>query len=216
MKGKFLLPFFSILALASCSTAYKSGQTPDDVYYSPARFQDEDQERRRDRRDDQRYELSDNRDIRMRIYDPRWRYFDNDFYYSPYHYGFSTGYYYNPFYWSLPVYNPVVVVNPAPRVSTPRMVNLSGYGNGYNNVNSNPVNSKLGTLNNPTYRGYNNSNRNTGSKLGNALDKIFNNSNSSYDTRGSSSPVNRSYTPASGSSSGSSGGARPARSGGKN
>ena len=27
----------SVLILASCSTAYKSGQTPDDVYYSPER-----------------------------------------------------------------------------------------------------------------------------------------------------------------------------------
>lgn len=34
-----LLVLSSVAALTSCSTAYKSGQTPDDVYYSPARPQ---------------------------------------------------------------------------------------------------------------------------------------------------------------------------------
>jgi len=36
MKIKHLLPVALAVALASCSTAYRSGQTPDDVYYSPA------------------------------------------------------------------------------------------------------------------------------------------------------------------------------------
>src|SRR6185312_4389056 len=36
MKIKHLLPVALAIALASCSTAYRSGQTPDDVYYSPA------------------------------------------------------------------------------------------------------------------------------------------------------------------------------------
>ena len=39
---KLYLPFIaSVLAFASCSTAYKTGQTPDDVYFSPARQRDE-------------------------------------------------------------------------------------------------------------------------------------------------------------------------------
>ncbi|MGN6193323.1 MAG: hypothetical protein ACTHOB_00180 [Ginsengibacter sp.] len=36
MKIKHLLPVAFAVVLASCSTAYRSGQTPDDVYYSPA------------------------------------------------------------------------------------------------------------------------------------------------------------------------------------
>jgi hypothetical protein len=36
MKIKYLLLFSAVVAFSSCSTAYRSGQTPDDVYYSPA------------------------------------------------------------------------------------------------------------------------------------------------------------------------------------
>ncbi len=36
MKIKHILLFGAMAALGSCSTAYRSGQTPDDVYYSPA------------------------------------------------------------------------------------------------------------------------------------------------------------------------------------
>ena len=39
---KSILPLLSLLIVfASCTTAYKSGQTPDDVYFSPARPQEE-------------------------------------------------------------------------------------------------------------------------------------------------------------------------------
>ena len=36
MKSRILLLALAIVGLDSCSTMYKSGQTPDDVYYSPA------------------------------------------------------------------------------------------------------------------------------------------------------------------------------------
>ena len=36
MKIKHLLLVGALAALGSCTTAYRSGQTPDDVYYSPA------------------------------------------------------------------------------------------------------------------------------------------------------------------------------------
>ncbi len=36
MKIKYLLLFGLVAAFSSCSTAYRTGQTPDDVYYSPA------------------------------------------------------------------------------------------------------------------------------------------------------------------------------------
>ncbi|MFT3936149.1 MAG: hypothetical protein QM726_21135 [Chitinophagaceae bacterium] len=39
MNTRILLLALSVVALSSCSSAYRSGQTPDDVYYSPARPQ---------------------------------------------------------------------------------------------------------------------------------------------------------------------------------
>lgn len=37
MTTKILLVALSVAAFSSCSTAYKTGQTPDDVYYSPVK-----------------------------------------------------------------------------------------------------------------------------------------------------------------------------------
>ncbi len=37
MNTRFLLLALSVAAFSSCSSVYKSGQTPDDVYYSPAK-----------------------------------------------------------------------------------------------------------------------------------------------------------------------------------
>jgi hypothetical protein len=39
MNTKIMILALSVTALTSCSTAYKMGQTPDDVYFSPAREQ---------------------------------------------------------------------------------------------------------------------------------------------------------------------------------
>ena len=41
MKRQILLLAITAAALSSCTTAYKTGQTPDDVYFSPTRPQDE-------------------------------------------------------------------------------------------------------------------------------------------------------------------------------
>ena len=41
MKPQILLLAITAAAISSCTTAYKTGQTPDDVYYSPVRPQDE-------------------------------------------------------------------------------------------------------------------------------------------------------------------------------
>ena len=40
MKTKILLLSITAAALGSCTTAYKSSQTPDDVYYSPVKVYD--------------------------------------------------------------------------------------------------------------------------------------------------------------------------------
>ena len=41
MKPQILLLAFLVAALSSCTSMYKTGQTPDDVYFSPTRPQDE-------------------------------------------------------------------------------------------------------------------------------------------------------------------------------
>ena len=42
MNMKNIIFIVSAAIFSSCSTAYKTGQTPDDVYYSPARVIEED------------------------------------------------------------------------------------------------------------------------------------------------------------------------------
>ncbi len=63
MNTKFLLLALVVVALSSCSTAYKSGQTPDDVYFSPAKEQKEEYvnvEERQDRNRSERYNPDNN------------------------------------------------------------------------------------------------------------------------------------------------------------
>lgn len=219
MKNKLLLFAVLVVAFTSCTTLYKSGQTPDDVYYSPVRQYGEATKQQDNRREDN-IDYNEDRQIRMGIGDPRWRYLDNDISYNPYLYGYNYGYYYNPYYYSLPVYNPVIVVTtPNPKVTTPRIVNLNSYGNGYTNTNT-VINPKTGALVTTPIRSYNN-----GSRVGNTIRSIvtpqgqrYNNSNTPYQNNNTSQ--NRTYTPAprSSSPSPSSSGSvsRPVRSGVKN
>jgi hypothetical protein len=175
------------------------------------------------------YYNTDDRLIRMGIYDPRFRYMNNDFDYSPYYHTFYNSYsynnsfyrpaynkfyyndyYYNPFYSNVPVY--ITSVKPI-KNTTPRTTNLAGYGKNYNNANNTPLNYIPG-VKTPA--------KSTNGNPG-ILGKIFNNVLSpapSYNNRNStsnttstdaSSPA-RTYTPApssspsSSSGSGSSGG----------
>ncbi|MEO6230388.1 MAG: hypothetical protein ABIP10_09690 [Ferruginibacter sp.] len=232
MNNKLLLLAILVTAFSSCTTLYKSGQTPDDVYYSPARPVGVTEVRNDRRNDDRRY---DNRDyatqynyesaiIRMGIYDPRWRYLD-DYSYSPYNYGFNHGYYYNPYYWPYPVYSPVFLTPSNPKVTTPRMNNLGAYGSTTGFTNTTPtLNHSNTTI--PTRR-YNNSNN--GSAFGNAIRQVLGANNDNNSNSGNSNNSNnntRSYTPstntnsstgsrpASSSSSGGGAVSRPARNGG--
>lgn len=224
MNNKLLLLALAVVSFTSCSTIYKSGQTPDDVYYSPVRLAGE-TSRSETQNEERNYSRERNyledRQIRFGIYDPRWRNFDNDISYNPYRYGFNSGYYYNPYYYPFPVYNNIIVVAaPNPKNSTPRMTNLGAYNSNYSNYNTNS-NTKTGSPYRAPVRSYNNNN---GSKLGNALRNVFSSDTpSGYNSNnsGNSSQSNRSYTPSSsgtrssGSSGSSSGGAtsRPTRNG---
>jgi hypothetical protein len=171
MKSKFLLFAIVALAITSCSTAYKSGQTPDDVYYSPARFEENKDDDNKDDKQDQVNQTAEDRRVRQTIRDRRWRDLDEyDYTYnnSPYNHCYCNctnyGYYYNPYYNSAPIYSTTTIKN-----TTPRKINLSSY-QGYNTV-------KIATTKNNTYNAgistpkYNNSNKKQ--SLGSKIIKVF-------------------------------------------
>lgn len=220
MNTKILLIAFSAVAITSCTTAYKSAQTPDDVYYSPVRVADErreDDTKKYERRET--YNPDDSR-TRMAIRDRRWRdlndEYDYSYRYSPYNYSYCNcacntgyGYYYNPFYYPRPLYQ-TVIYKPAVN-TTPRTVNLNAYKNYNQAVTYNP---KQGTITGQSMsnnggtrqvRQYNNSN--SESKVGRVIRQVITPSNSSSNRSSSSSSESnsRTYTPSSSSGSSSSG-----------
>lgn len=201
MNVKILLIAIASVSLGSCSTAYKSGQTPDDVYFSPVRVVEENN----DNKNDREYDVTDaeEREIRMASRDRRWRDWDNDYdcRYDPYRYGYSYGYYYNPYYYPYPVYSGYVFVNP--KNTTPRMTNLGGY-NPKTLVVSNPKTGETRWVNSP--KTYNNSNNSNSRNSGGFVRRILTSDNNNTSTNNNS---NRTYTPSrSSSNSGSSSGTR--------
>lgn len=186
MKNKILLFIFSLIALFSCNTAYRSGQTPDDVYFSPVKYEGE-EDKKEEKEDSTITQNSEDRQIRMKTRDRRWRELDvrygYDYTYHPYYYGYNYGYYYNPYYCNYPVRNGITVTN-----NPIRTTNLSSY-------NNTPVtirDPKTGTIRNKPTRSYNQRN---GSVLRDIITPSSGNSNGS----------GRTYTPGSSGSSGSSG-----------
>ncbi|RYY40504.1 MAG: hypothetical protein EOO08_05070 [Chitinophagaceae bacterium] len=105
---KPVLPFLALaLAVASCTTPYKSGQTPDDVYYSPGKPEREYVRVDEQRQERPRAETREDRYLRMRVRNrDRWAQFD-DYYSDPYAYRYNCwcesnprlawGYYYSPY-----------------------------------------------------------------------------------------------------------------------
>lgn len=222
MKSSILLLALAAIVFSSCSSAYKTGQTPDDVYYSPARAQDE--YVTVNERDDRYYQGSDDyyedRYLRMRVQNRyRWSALDDYYFNNPYAYNYYGSYYgmynwYSPYnsYWAWnnyynPYYTGVVIVkNPgnyyAPP-SRPVVFNAGNYNSGNGIKNSfNRNSSFFYNTNNPNR--YNNSNNNN-SSLGNSIRKLFSNSNSSSSNNNSNnSTPSRSYNPSNSSSSSSS------------
>lgn len=232
MKPQILLLAVLIAALSSCTTAYKTGQTPDDVYFSKSRQPDE--YVRVDEEDDQYYryddEYYDDRYLRMKVRNRnRWSDLDDWYYnerrfrynvytgtcfcndpWNPYNY-WNSFYnpYYNSYYHTYGVGGFVTIKSPV--YSKPRTFNLNTYtsnqpgGNTktYGNYNYNPVRS--GSNNNNTYTPTRNS-----SGTGSVLRNIFNGNNSSsggtkVNTSSGSSGNNTN------SGSGSGGGSAPVR-----
>ncbi len=204
MKTNFLLLALSVAVFSSCSTIYKSGQTPDDVYYSPVKIVEEQPDNYRDQ---ERYEPPADYGIRMGVRDRRWRNYSEDFDFrnSPYNYAtcntYNYGYYYNPYYYPWAIYTGKVIYA-QPNNTAVRMVNL----NAYKGYNSNIASVKTAGTNNsinPSSR-YNNNNRST---FGNAIRQVIapGNNSSSNNNNNSNNNNTRSYTPSSSSSSPSSG-----------
>jgi len=221
MQRQILLLAITAAALSSCTTAYKTGQTPDDVYFSPTRPQDEyvrveEKEDKQYRYDDEYY---DDRYLRMKVQNrSQWSSLDDWYAYD--RYGYRANYYYGTYYnpytsWNYH-YNPycqnnVIAYHPgytgqpsvAQNVSRPRPFNLASYtGTTYNNANNSvKMNSYKTGMARPVY---NNRNSNNNS-FSNTLKQIFNTGTNINSSSNSSSP-SRSYTPSSSSSSSSSSG----------
>jgi hypothetical protein len=234
MKSAILLLAFAAVAFSNCTTAYKTGQTPDDVYYSPARPIDRDEYVRVDDDDDREYRYDeyyyDDRYIRMKVQNrTRWSELDDWYYFDRYRYS-----YYNSSYWGNPwspnvywnnYYNPYchnyIILNPKSNYSAsrPRTFNLNTYNNnllsnkGYTTTtgtNIKTTNVKINTGSGS----YNNSGNN--SSRGSAIRDIFNggsrsSSSGSSSNNNSSSQPRTSSSSSSSSSSGSSGSSAPVR-----
>lgn len=229
MLKQTLFPLvLATLVFAGCTTAYKTGQTPDDVYYSPARPQDE--YVRMDQEEDNRYnyysdDFYDDRFLRMRMRNrTRWSELD-DWYWNERRFRYNVfvgngmfGYdpwspfntwnnWYNPYFHPY-FFTPVVVSQPRLVYSRPRTFNLntftpSGGGTTAGTINTNP---KLNTgSTRPSNSGYNNGRTTSGSVLRN----IFGGSGSS--SSGSSGSSGSGARPSSGSSGSSSGSTAPVR-----
>lgn len=195
MKFQFLLFIAFGAILASCSSTYRTGQTPDDVYYSPATSVDENYQVNTK----EKYrEVYNDRSIRMAIYDPRWRYWNDDFdaYYTPYSYGYGYGYYYNPFYYNYPVFIGNVTIR-NPKNTTPRMTYLGSYSN--NNYKVPNIKSAKPGFNTPSRNYYNNSNKSSSTR-----ERLYTPRNNRNENDGNYDSGGRGYSPSSSSGSGSS------------
>lgn len=115
MKSSLILVALAALAFGSCTSAYKTGQTPDDVYFSPARGDGGEEYVQTEKRDDRRYQGTDDyyedRYLRMRANDRyRWSVLDDYYMTSPYAYNYYGSYYgnslFSPYnnYWSWNTY----------------------------------------------------------------------------------------------------------------
>jgi hypothetical protein len=187
MNQRILLIGLLAATVTSCST-YKAGQTPDDVYYSPAK--ELRKEVKKETSKEEKYEQyarnEDDQYLRMKVRNhQRWGTIDDyDYWYDsrydhcscncyPRQYGWGTSYYYNPWrptWYSGSYYSPVypIVFYKSPKVytGTTGKTNLVAYRNKtYNNTNYN-YNPKNPSANN-------------GNNFGNLIKQVFTTPNGS-------------------------------------
>ncbi len=135
MKTKHLFLLGLVAAFSSCSTAYRTGQTPDDVYYSPAPAAQETYVTSNNQQDRNSYQSqNEEQEIRRGIQDPVYR--SNLSLDLGYGYGYNP-YSYNPYSYS---YNPYSFNSYGYKgIYDPYGYNNFGYNNyyGYNNYGYN-------------------------------------------------------------------------------
>ncbi len=192
MKRKILLISIIASSVVSCTTAYKTGQTPDDVYFSPTPVYN-DYVRRDTKEENTVYTNNDvynieDRTIRRRINNRRYRSYDDRYNYP---------YDYNNGYTKYPVYTDVKTN----KDNAPRKYNLEVFKNNPAPANTNTTPSgKLGTQQNTEsntapVRKFENT-TNTGSGVGKFIRKVFsgtgseNSNNSSYQGSNNSNSSN--------------------------
>ncbi|MBA4139171.1 MAG: hypothetical protein H0X70_01500 [Segetibacter sp.] len=197
MKSKILLVGFLAAMLTSC-TAYKAGQTPDDVYYSPAKAAKERTEtysRRADRYEDY-VSHEDDRYLRMKTRNrERWSTIDDyDYWYdSRYVPSYSYNYYrnnWNSLYlnnWNTGYYQPynygVYGYNnwstyPGYYNNGYSRYGYNGYGSGSFSKPPVYISKRPVEVSRPELNSYNNRSYNNRNSLGNTIMKAFTPSNS--------------------------------------
>src|SRR5690606_21952096 len=147
MKSTIFMLVIASVVFSSCATAYKTGQTPDDVYYSPAQPAEEyvrvdkqnDRYYRGSRSQDYQQDYYEDRFLRMRLHNRyRWSALDDYYFHNSYaynYYGHYNNWYspwnsywawnsyynpYNPFCGGLPYYYyPGTVIVKNPQIYTP-------------------------------------------------------------------------------------------------
>jgi uncharacterized membrane protein YgcG len=223
MNSRILLLGLASAALTSCATAYKTGQTPDDVYYSPVKAEEEyvrvEKENDRYRNDD--YVSLDDRRLRMQIRN-RNRYCacNDDWYWdnwnssSSWRYGWNNpwtwntglnnGWYYSYNSWCYSPY-PVGTAVYTPSKTFNYKPPIRNFGNSNTVTAYNPKTGSFAGNSNPvksSARVYNNSNRNKGSGFGGFLRQILQPSGNSNSSSSGSGNNSRTYNPSSSNSSG--------------
>lgn len=202
MKTNLSLLIIYLGLLTSCATVYKSVQTPDDVYFSPAHSFESVEKKQHDKDDnlDQGQQVNnyynEDRLIRMGISNSRWRSLNYDYgysaynvgiytnpfnnlYYNPYgdnNYGFLNNHFFNNGYYNNLYYNqyPTYPVYFKPTV-LPKITaprTTNLAGYGRNYNNSNSTPVRA-TPSTKSNGSYNNSNNTRRSGLGEILNKVF-------------------------------------------
>jgi len=225
MKHKILPIISAVLILSSCSTAYKSTQTPDDVYYSPATGVEEKETAKTNKQND-RYEnyvsSNDDRYLRMKVHNYRvWSAIDDYSYWYDSRYDFSScapsrfdmwnryAYGYNYNYYNGNIFyrggwygsyrpSPVNYVIGYKNPKTTIGSNSGSYLTAYKNTNYNNSN-----YNYNLKSGYNNSN-NTGGSFGSLVRQVFSSSSSNNSSTSSNTSWDRparTFTPSTNTSS---------------
>jgi hypothetical protein len=208
MKNSLLFTLLGLgLFVTSCSTAYKSDQTPDDVYYSPGRPAAERVDIVKDQTQRDQYENyvnnTDEQFLRMKVGNYyRWNMLDDysywndsryDFnhfnYYSSigysnyyghnnWNFGWGTSFFRPNYSWGNPYYTLVTYYNPKTSVGRPSESGISAYKNkNYTNTNTYYSGNAKSSYNNSNYT------TPTSNNFSNLVKKVFSSSSpsGSYD-----------------------------------